>query len=288
MNTHSPLIGAVVLGLASLVASSAVAQLSGVAPPAVPLGDGRLSPPGISSTASAEPAANAEYVLGAEDVIEVEVVGQSDKWRAKIYADGTVQLNLIGKLNAAGRTPRELAEDIAALLKSGGFYANPVVNVEVSNYASRYVTVLGAVASPSLVPMNRSYRLSEVLARVGGAQNGAADYLVVRPEQGPERRYEIKDLAVGDSTKDPFVAPGDKIYVPPAEQFYVSGQVNSPGTFAMKTGMTVRQAIAVAGGLSPSGSDKKVSVNREGKKTKLGSDDLIKPGDVLVIGERLF
>lgn len=54
-------------------------------------------------------------------MIEVEIVGQADKWRAKIYADGTVQLNLVGKLAAAGRTPRQLATDIVELLKSGGF-----------------------------------------------------------------------------------------------------------------------------------------------------------------------
>lgn len=279
MKAYAPAVGAVVLGL---LASSAIAQVTGVAPPVVPVAENGQAP--TSST----PAANAEYILGPEDVIEVEVVGQPDKWRAKIYADGTIQLNLVGKLSAAGRTPRELSADISEALKVGGFFATPVVNVEVSNYASRYVTVLGAVASPSLVPINRSYRLSEILARVGGAQSGAADYLVVRPEQGAERRYEIKDLAMGDSAKDPFVAAGDKIYVPMAEPFYVSGQVNSPGTFAMKTGMTVRQAIAVAGGLSPSGSDKKVTVNRDGKKVKLGSDDTIMPGDVLVIGERLF
>jgi polysaccharide export outer membrane protein len=282
MNIHAPLFGAVVLGLFASIDSSAFAQVGGVAPPVVPVAD---SPAGLTSSSTV---ANAEYVLGPEDVIEVEVVGQTDKWRAKIYADGTIQLNLIGKIPAAGRTPRQLAEDIAVLLKSGGFFANPTVNVDVSSYSSRYVTVLGSVASPSLVPINRSYRLSEILARVGGAQNGAADYLVVRPEQGGERRYELKDLAMGDATKDPFVTAGDKIYVPLAEQFYVSGQVHSPGTFAMKTGMTVGQAIAVAGGLSPSGSDKKVTVTRDGKKAKLSSADLVRPGDVLVVGERLF
>lgn len=281
MSNHAPAVGVVIIGLlASSLASSAAAQAGGVAPPVMPVGQ--------STQAAPASAANAEYVLGPEDVIEVEIVGQADKWRAKIYADGTVQLNLVGKLAAAGRTPRQLAIDIVDLLKSGGFYANPVVNVEVSNYASRYVTVLGSVATPSLVPINRPYRLSEILARVGGAQGGAADYLIVRPEQGPERRYEIQDLAMGDPDKDPYVAAGDKIYVPVAELFYVSGQVIKPGTFAMKTGITVRQAIAVAGGLSPSGSEKKVTVNREGKKVKLGTEELVKPGDVLVIGERLF
>lgn len=232
--------------------------------------------------------AGAEYVLGPDDIIEVEVVGQPDKARARVYADGTVQLNLVGKLNATGKTPRQLGEEIANALKSGGYYASPVVNVEVSTYASRYVTVLGAVTTPSLVPMNRRYRLSEILARVGGVQSSAADYLIIRPANGGEKRYLIDELATGDETKDPYVTPGDKIFAPPAELFYVSGQVNAPGAFPLKSGLTVRQAIARAGGLTASGTDKKVTVTREGKKVKLSADDELKPNDVLVVGERLF
>lgn len=271
--------------VAASVPLTAVAQpAGGVAPPVSPLPTaGSQNAPAAGGTT-----ADTEYVLGPEDVIEVEVVGQPDKGRARVYTDGTVQLNLIGTITAAGKTPRELGTEIAALLRSGGFYANPTINIEVVSYASRYVTVLGAVASPSLVPINRSYRLSEILARVGGVQQTAADYLIVRPESGPERRYQIADLSTGDATKDPFVTPGDKIFAPVAEIFYVSGQVNAPGPFSMKTGLTVRQAIAQAGGLTASGSDKKVQVTRAGKKIKLDAEALVQPGDVLVVGERLF
>lgn len=234
------------------------------------------------------PADPAEYVLGAEDVIEIEIVGQPDRAKARVYTDGTVQLNLLGKLTAAGKTPRELGLEIAQGLKQGGFYANPVVNVEVSNYASRYVTVLGSVGSPGLVPVNRRYRLSEILARVGGVQASGADYVVVRPETGPERRYLIEKLATGDSDEDPYVTPGDKIFAPAADIFYISGQVNSPGTYAVKQDLTVAQAIARGGGLTPSGSDKKVTVTRNGNKIKLDPTAKVQAGDVLVVGERLF
>lgn len=254
-----------------------------VAPAVAPLANAN---PDQAESSPLEP--GVEYVLGPDDVIEIEVVGQPDKAQARVYADGTVQLNLVGKLTAAGKTSRELGADIAEALKAGGYYANPVVNVEIATYASRYVTVLGAVATPSLVPMNRRYRLSEILARVGGAQPSAADYLVVRSADGREERYLIDELATGDDTKDPYVSPGDKIFAPPAELFYVSGQVNAPGAFPLKSGLTVRQAIARAGGLTASGSDKKVTVNRDGKKVKLSPDEELRPNDVLVVGERLF
>lgn len=244
--------------------------------------------PDIKPAVSTDVGSATEYILGPEDVIDVEVVGQPDKARARVYSDGTIQLNLVGKLTASGKTPKELGIEIGQALKRGGFYADPAVNVEVSSYASRYVTVLGAVGTPSLVPINRAYRLSEILARVGGVQDGAADYLVVRPEVGQEARYLISELATGDSSKDPFVRPGDKIFAPAAEVFYISGQVTSPGPYPMRSDLTVRQAIARGGGVTASGSDKKVSVNRDGKKVKLNPDAKVEPGDVLVVGERLF
>lgn len=273
----------VTVGICLFVAATPVvawAQQPEVAPPVTAIQPGQPNGAVVGPTA--------EYVLGPEDIIEVEIVGQPDKARARVYTDGTVQLNLIGKLVAQGKTPRQLGDEIAQAMKAGGFYANPVVNVEVSGYSSRYVTVLGAVGSPSLVPINRAYRLSEIVARVGGVRPDAADYLIIRSEAGAENRYMIDELSTGDLTKDPFVTPGDKIFAPVAEIFYISGQVNSPGPFPMKTGMTVRQAIARAGGLTASGSDKKISATRGGKKAKLAADAKVEPGDVLVVGERLF
>jgi polysaccharide export outer membrane protein len=227
-------------------------------------------------------------VIGPEDTIEIEVVGQPNRARARVYTDGTVQLDLIGRVAAAGRTPRELATQVAAALKSGGFFANPVINVEVVGFSSRYVTVLGDVVSPSLVPINRSYHLSEILARVGGVRGDAAEYLIVRPEKGDEKRYSIKKLSAGDPADDPLVTPGDKIFAPPAEVFYISGQVKSPGTIPIREGMTIAQAIAKAGGLTDSGNGKKVTVTRAGKTIKLAADQKVLPEDVLVVGEKLF
>lgn len=259
---------------ALVVAQHAAAQ----APPVTP----------VAETPAANLRPDAEYVLGPEDTIEIEIVGRPDKARAKIYADGTIQMALIGKVEASGKTTRTLGAEIAAALKSGGFYANPIVNVEVVNFASRYVTVLGAVATPGLVPIDRPYRLSEILARVGGVRDSGADYLVVRPENGEEQRYSVKLLATGGADEDPYVQPGAKIFSPTADLFYISGQVNSPGTYSLSGEMTLAQAIARGGGLSASGSDRRVQVTRKGVKTKLDLTSKVEAGDVIVVGERLF
>jgi polysaccharide export outer membrane protein len=251
------------------------------------------APPSPSGTTNVLPAVgegtSSGYVLGRDDVVEVSLLGRNDfGGRARVQADGTIQLALIGKVIAAEHTTAELSDAIRKQLQTGGYFADPIVNIEVVSYASRYVTVLGSVGTPGLVPINRPYRLSEILARVGGVRADAADYLVVRPEKGPEKRLYIRDLATGDSTQDPYVAAGDKIYSPTAEVFYIYGQVNGPGAYPLVSDMTVRMAIAKAGGLTESGSDKKVDVTRGGKKAKLDTGAKLMSGDVLFIGERLF
>ncbi len=241
-----------------------------------------------ASAAADKAAGKAEYIIGPEDVIDIEVVGQPDKAHARVYSDGTIQMNLIGKIQAGGKTTRALGDEIAAALKTGGYYSNPVVNIEVSSFSSRYVTVLGSVGQPGLVPINRPYRLSEIMARVGGVKEAAADYLVVRPDAGPEKRYRIESLSTGDASQDPYVTPGDKIFVPAAEVFYISGQINQPGTYALRSDMTLRQAIARGGGLSEAGTDHGVLVTRAGKKIKLDVSAKVEPNDVIVVRERLF
>ena len=255
---------------------------------------GRLGSPVAASSAPATPSGDAAtdqtYILGPADVIEVSVLGRSEyTTRARISEDGSIQLQYLGLVSAANKTAAQLSDYVAAALEKGGYFAGPVVRVDVVSYASRYVTVLGNVTTPGLVPVDRAYHLSEIVARVGGVRESGADYIILRPKAGDERRIKISTLATGAASDDPFVSPGDKIYSPPAEMIYLTGQVKGPGAFPIIQDMTVRMALSRAGGLTDSGSEKKITITRKG--VKLGHVDLdakIQPGDVLVVGERLF
>jgi polysaccharide export outer membrane protein len=238
---------------------------------------------------AAQPASQ-PYVLGPSDVIEVSVLGRPDfTTKGRIGEDGTIRVPFIGAVAAANKTTDQFSDDLAKALEAGGYFAHPIVKVEVASYASRYVTVLGAVVHPDLVTVDRAYRLSEILARVGGIKDGGADYVVYRPKDGGERRITVEAMATGGEKDDPFVSPGDKVYAPEAELFYISGQVRSPGVFPLKADLTYRMAISRAGGLTDSGSDKAVTLTRGGKKTKhIDLDAKVMPGDTIVVGERLF
>jgi polysaccharide export outer membrane protein len=230
-----------------------------------------------------------DYILGPEDVVEVQVLGRTDfTTRARIGQDGTIQLPYLGTITATKMTTTQFSGQVSKALEAGGFFARPIVRVEIVSFASRTVTVLGAVGSPGLIPVDRPYRLSEIIARVGGVRSDGADYVVVRPENGPEKHQIIKDIATGDVTQDPYVVPGDKIFVPTAELFYISGEVKSPGAYPMISGMTLRMALARGGGVTDQGSDGRIKITRGGKAQRLSLDTRIEAGDVIVVGERLF
>jgi polysaccharide biosynthesis/export protein len=277
-------IGSLVL----LLVSPAGAQPPQPLPMTAPAQQGPTRPPAPPSQAERDLVAG--YVLGADDVVEVTVLGQPEfTTRARVKANGTIQLPFIGEQKLSGETALSLAPKIAEKLRSGGYYAKPVVNIEISSFASRYVVLLGAVAQAGLQPVDRDYRLSEIIARAGGLRETGADFVTLTRATGEQRNYAFSKLASGGPDDDPIVRPGDKIFVPEADLFYIYGQVNAPGVYPIKGGeMTVRKAIARGGGFNASGSAKRIKLFRDGEETKANLDMVIKPGDVFVVGERLF
>ena len=250
--------------------------------------------PGATGDTAAPSAVTVDqaFVLGVGDVVDVGVIGRNDfNTRARISTEGTIILPLLGRVKALGMTTSELAQQTQDALAKGGFYSNPVVRVEVTGVASRYATVLGNVTTPGLLPLDRTYHLSDIIARVGAHAGEGAGFVILTRADGSSKKYSMEDLATGGGAADPLVQPGDKIYVPSvqSEIFYISGQVKTPGTFPMTKGLTVREAIAKGGGLTDMGSEKKIKVFRKNVEVKGVKLDMpVEAGDILQVGERLF
>ncbi len=62
------------------------------------------------------------------------------------------------------------------------------------------------------------------------------------------QRAQIGGLSKGRFDQNVLIQPGDVVYIPPAEVFYVSGEVRSPGQYQYREGMTLRQAITLSQG----------------------------------------
>jgi polysaccharide export outer membrane protein len=247
------------------------------------------APVSVAPIQSVAPLPDQGYILGSEDILQVDVLGRTDfSTKTKVGTDGKIQLPLLGAIPASDRTVLQLRDDIRDALQKAGFFNKPIVEVQVVSYASRYVTVLGAVGTPGLIPVDRPYRLSEILARVGGVKDSGSDHVVLRTKDG-ERNYAIKDLATGDGNLDPYVQPGDKIFSPNADLFYIKGQIKGPGGYGLLPHMTLTMALARGGGLTDLGSDKHIKIIR--KNVVITPKDLnveVLPDDVIDVGEGWF
>lgn len=242
------------------------------------------------TTAPAPTTLGEGYVVGVGDTLDVSMVGVDDfRGRVVVQQDGMIQLPYVGSVKAVDKTLLQLGKEIADALDRGGYYVKPAIQVTVAQITSRYVTVLGEVGAPGLVPVDRTYRASEMIARVGGIKPSGAETFYLRREGGAEIALTMEQIARGGDDADPVVNPGDKIFVPEAPTFYIYGQVNSPGTFTIQNKMSLRMALARAGGLTSLGSDKRITVMRGGEELKkFNLNDPIQDDDVIVVGERFF
>lgn len=236
--------------------------------------------------------ADSGYVLGPSDAITVIVYGQNEfNVQTRVKPDGSIVMPLIGKVQASGKTVITLADEITRRLESGSFLKDPIVNVEITEYNSRYVRIAGKVANPGLVPLDRSYKVLDALLRAGWVGQGASDYVVLRRADGSDPiRLLTDDLARGGTGSDVVLKAGDTIYVAEAETVFITGQVNRPGIYALKPDMMVWELLATAGGVTPSGSGNKVGLKRAGSTKEIDVDTQTKlqVDDVINVKERLF
>ena len=268
---------------APLAAAAQTAQPTQLASAAQPAAPGTAPAPAAESVA-----APAGYRLGPDDEIKIAVYGQPDlSVTTKVKSDGTVRLAMLRPIDARGKTTAELADAIAGQYAAGGYLTNPSINVEVSQYVSRFVTVLGNVPQAGNYPLDRPYSVAAMLAKAGGSTAIGANAVILTPADGSGPvRISLADMNAGAGRA---LAPGDILFVPAAEKVYVYGQVQQPGGFGYVPGQTFRQALALAGGPTLAGSTKRIKVRRAGKEIdNVSLDDAVQPEDVLVIREKLF
>jgi protein involved in polysaccharide export with SLBB domain len=97
---------------------------------------------------------------------------------------------------------------------------------------------------------------------------------------------------VTDRLRGPYlVDPRVNVSIEEYRQFFVTGQVNRPGSYAFLPGLTVRKAISVAGGFTEKASRGKVFLVPEGEpgqERRVDQDDQVGPGDTVIVKESLF
>ncbi len=257
--------------------------------------------PAISQPASPQPAREtASYMIGPQDQLAITVYDEPNLTNHYRVDDaGFISFPLISRIAAAGLTVAEFEDRLRTTL-ANGYIRNPQVRVDVEQYRSRSVVVTGSVRAPQKLTMTgNSMTLLEALALAGSPTAEASNEVIVtrrRPNAAPDDLEEIRvnrrDLELGRTGRDVLLRDGDIVHVPLAQRFYLDGHVRNPGTFVLDPGMTVQQAIALAGGLSERGSDRGIVARRlvNGKMTDVDVkfDDKVQAGDTIVIRQRFF
>ena len=225
--------------------------------------------------------------LGSGDAVRVTVFQQPDlTTETRISEKGTVTLPLVGELKLSGLSTAAAGGEIAAALKKGKFLKNPQVSVALVTLRSRQISVLGNVARPGRYALDdTSSRLSDVIAAAGGITEAGTDIVTVIRE-GKEHRVDVLGK--------PFeLKGGETVHVERAPMFYIYGEVTRAGAYRLEPNMTVMQALAAGGGITPRGSDRRMKLRRTGPDGKAvesdaGLRDQLKPNDVVYVRESLF
>ena len=186
--------------------------------------DGKLPSP-QAAVALAEPPAPSlakahddSFVIGNDDVLAINVWKEPDISRSiPVRSDGRISLPLVGEVQATGRTPLQLEQEITGKLKS--YISEPVVTVMVQQINSEKFNILGQVAKPGSYPLINGSTVLDAIATAGGFRDFAKQksIYILRQNGGTESRiaFNYKDVIKGKHPEQNIkLEPRDTIVVP--------------------------------------------------------------------------
>lgn len=237
----------------------------------------------------------ADYQVGSGDLLKIGAFGYSDlSAEVRVGQSGNITFPLIGQLAVLGLTTRDIEKLITQRLSEGGFVNGAQVSVQVAEFQSQKVAVMGQVTRPGQYFLDGSTKLLDLLARAGGAlSESAGDRVVLLKRDGSRQEIDLSALLDGDAQQNPPVSDGDTINVPRAPRFYIYGQVQRPGDYRLERNMTLSRAISASGGLTAKGSERRTLVKRRDASGKehsvsIKADEPLRADDILYVRESLF
>lgn len=241
--------------------------------------------------------ADNDYLMGTGDVLRITVYGQPDlTTEARVGENGNITFPLIGEIKLAGRSPAQGETEISQRLSKGGFILKPFVSLNVVQYRSQQISVLGRVNRPGKFTLEKISRMTDALALAGGIIiDGADTVTLVRTRDGKPEYSDIDVIALfkeGGEASNVLIQDGDILNVARQHVFYIYGEVQRPGAFRLEQNMSVVQALTMGGGVTARGTQRGIKILRRdtGGMQKLDAQlaDPVKRDDVIYVKESLF
>lgn len=250
-----------------------------------------------------------DFVIGVEDVLDIRVWENAQlSVVVSVRPDGKVTIPLLGDVKAKGLKPEQLRRKLEKSLTT--FIRTPTVTVIVSKINSFKVYVLGGGTAPKVLTLKSDSTLLQLFARIGSlARADIEGVFLMRDDKKVD--VDFYNLVVnGDFKLDIPLMPGDMIFIPNSfeSRLQVVGAVRKPQTLSYRRGLTIVDAVLLAGGFNQFADPKKVTVLRRGidekgkatieeivvrfndivKKGKVDKNLILLPGDMIIVKEGIF
>jgi polysaccharide export outer membrane protein len=166
------------------------------------------------------PEESANYLIGPGDTLQIFVWDHGDLTTAvQVRPDGRISTPLVEDLQAAGKSPTQLARDIEKVLSE--YVRSPVVTVIVQAFVGdtgQQVRVVGQAVQPRALQYRQGMTVLDIVIEVGGLAEFAAGNRarIVRSVNGEqvEIRVRLDDLLKGKIEQNQRMLPGDVLIIP--------------------------------------------------------------------------
>ena len=259
-----------------------------------------------SAQPTAKPAVDESYIVKPEDVLGLDVWGEPEmsKQQMPVTPEGKINVPFLGTIQAAGLTQQQLADNIGKGFVDAEILKNPRVVVSLLSLHKRTVRVLGQVNRPGEYEFREGDTVMEAVANAGSfTENSYLEGTTLTRRDGGIVNLNLRQLFYkGDMTQNLRLEHGDTINIPEdfVNKYYVLGEINRPGQYQLREGVTALSAVSLAGGPTPRGTLRSVAIVRNASKgtqrlnvniSKLidtgdtKQDIPLKPGDVVYVSK---
>jgi len=258
---------------------------------------------GVIGAVASGAAQQSDPKISPKDRVVIEVPNIFPKATYPVDSDGTISFPPLTKpLKVTGMTTHEVETAVSnQLFTDGWFTVHVPVIAELDQIKNKQVFVSGAVREPGIVPFAGEISVREALLLVGSTTPDAGSIARITraasqpaangtPAEAVVVEVNLHDLETGKSGHDVMLEDGDTLYVAKAAQVYIDGYVGRPGAYSVDPGMTLKQVITLAGGISERGAQNRIEILRGGQKVKSVKYEktVVLPGDTITVKSRIW
>jgi protein involved in polysaccharide export with SLBB domain len=205
-----------------------------------------------------------DYIIGPGDELQVRIWGQIEAdLRVTVDRSGQIYIPQVGQISVAGIHYGELEQHLKSEISK--IFRNFNLTANVGRLRSIQILVVGNARYPGTYTISSlSTLVNAIFASGGPSPQGSLRHIQVRRDGATITDFDFYDLLIkGDKSKDVRLQPGDILYIPPVGPLAaISGSVNTPAIYELKSSSTLNDLIEIAGGLSSLADTSKITIDR--------------------------